>query len=83
MPKSLPLLWLFLGLWLAIVLVVWLTGNWAACFDRGNGPEVKFRLTLSEQLAVSTVIGLVVAACATVFVRWTPLWLARNRLPMG
>ncbi|MBX7106284.1 MAG: hypothetical protein K1X57_19560 [Gemmataceae bacterium] len=83
MPKSLPYLWLFLGLWLAILLVVCLAGNWTAYFDRGNGPEVKFRLTLGEQLAVSTVIGLIVAACATVFVRWTHLWLARKRLPMG
>ncbi|MBX7105947.1 MAG: hypothetical protein K1X57_17830 [Gemmataceae bacterium] len=82
-PKSLPYLWLFLGLWLVILLVVWLTGDWTAHYDSGNGPEIKFRLTLVEQLAVCAIIGLIVAAFTTVLARWTRLWSASKPVPMG
>ncbi|MBX7102430.1 MAG: hypothetical protein K1X57_00010 [Gemmataceae bacterium] len=82
-PKSLPYLWLFLGLWLAILLVVWLTGDWTAYYDRGNGPEIKFRLSSGEQIAVSAVIGLIVSAFTTLLARWTRLWSASKPVPMG
>jgi hypothetical protein len=83
MPKSLPYLWLFLCLWLAISVLTWLPGDWNVNFDRGNGREIKFSFSLSEQLIISSITGLIGAAFGTVLARWVHLWFVSKQVPMG
>ena len=83
MRKSLKYLWLFLALWVAITVVVWMTSDWKAYYDRGNGPEVKIYLARDEQLIVSAVGGLIGASAITILARLTDLWLTSRRIPMG
>ncbi len=57
--------WLFLVVWAVLTAIIWATGDWNAYYDVGRGPEVKFRFSPGERLAVSALVATAGATLTT------------------